>query len=352
MNLRQIAQEITAAVDANPVGFLRRITLSARNDLNSYPGHLLEHIESFGDMPSAVDMLMKAFFDAVSKFYPIKQRTSVIDHILSDATFVRDWLPRYLPRFSQFLLPGVNQSAMMVSIINADASLRRQCVPESCFLLRPEEWTRDIVSMSASNCTLAAIPEAMLTDKLFEWHVKFQPLCEIALSRGYERAIVIQFLQKHANTYFMLEGFVGSSLCFEFLPFVKDFLSPSNLTKILRCTNALSANWNFFQEGVLPENYHEVKWWPMECLGVPKVGTKLRASRDLYRFQDMMEMLDWMVLPFFTKRRLNVDVMGRVASYLFIDDFASRVRIFFKKSHELIDTYVERCIRPAKRVRL
>jgi hypothetical protein len=366
MSHQSQVDEIADAVDAvGPEEFFTCITAAACQDIALYPGTVLDHVENFSSMPSAVALLMDCFFRTVSQLHPVTRQKHIINNLLANASFVQDLMPIYLRDFAPYLLPGKQQSDAMVALA-ADPLIRRSCVPWSCYLLEPGEWTAEIAAQAAVGCPLAAIPADFLTPELLASHTGFNELCQVALSQGPERRVALQFLQTHANEYFMTRPFMGDSLCLQFLPFVKGFIHPFKVTEILRTTKPGFANWFLFEsfegEVVLPENYAIIKLWPMDRIGLPPTDRYVRGGPVLQRFQALLGFMDWAVLPFFVKHSLPVDTMGQIASYLFIDGFASRVRTFFKNCESVegsvVATYVARCIRPpppppqVKRVKL
>ena len=333
MNNTDIEAQILAVLHANPRRFVSRITQAARSDISAYHGHVLLHIKEFHDMPCAVDMLMETFFRDTNT-------ASVINYVLSDPTFVRDWFPRYIREFSTFLRPH-QKSAVLEAMAMADATIRMKCWPASSFLLQPEEWTSELAAGAALGPTVAAIPAEFLTPELLASHTAFDDLCAILLIPCDEQKKVVAFLREHAN--YLFSKFTKSRLRLQYLPFLEGYVLPSIVTKIMRETNPSHPKWNFL-DGTHPI-YNRCQWWPLGKL------PKLNGYYSVGRFQILMNELDWLVLPFFSKKNLNVDVMGHVASFLFINDFASRVRIFFRNSPALVTAYLERCIRPAARVK-
>jgi hypothetical protein len=320
--------EIQAVLLADPRGFIRVVTEAAREDIRNYSGHIRRHILTFQDMPCMVDELMNAFFQN-------QNSGTVIDCLLADAMFVRDWFPRYMSEFSKHLVPGAAKSIRLEALATTDQEVRMACWPASSFLLKPEEWTSELAAGAAFGATVAAIPAAMLTPELLESFVAFDELCAIIYMPGVEREMVLAFLRAHASYLFLR---FKTRHRVKLLPFVKGFIDPCAVTLILRETSPRDVEWSSFEQFSHPSR-NDTNWWPLGELD----GQGRNCDR-LFRFHHFMKELDWMVLPFFVKQDLHVDVIGRIASYLFVDGYSRRIRVFFKNSAEMVAGYIARCI--------
>ena len=323
--MTDIAEQVQVALLADPRDFIRRITYAARLDIGNYSGHVLRHIATVRDMPCAVDELMKTFF--------LKENPgTVIDYVLADTAFVRDWFPRYISEFAPYLRPGPRKSFRLEAMATVDREIRLACWPSSSFLLALEEWTSELATGSALGPTIAAIPAAFLTPELLHSFMAFDELCAIVNYPGVEREMVLEFLRTHAN--YLFSRFKTSRQRIKLLSLMNGHITPCNVTTVLRQTT-----FEDVRNTMDHISYSESHMWPWE-----KFEPTGRYSLRLSRFHRLLNELDWMVLPFFTKHDLNVNVMGHIASYLFVNDFASRVRVFFKQSPMLVAGYVERCI--------